>query len=96
MLLYKDGGPHARRGGTFEFKGVQTLEEVKELLSKGYFLTMEGVETGEDPEEAFSTPEFEDLIRQKDEPEDEPEDESEDGKENPEDDQEEESPFEED
>lgn len=62
MLIYKDNGPHARKGGTFDFKGVSKASELKEALADGYFLTMEGVETGSDPESAWKSVDIENLI----------------------------------
>lgn len=61
MLVYKDKGPHDRPGGTFDFKGVSKASELKEALDNGYFLTMEGVQKGKDPDSVWRTPELETL-----------------------------------
>lgn len=37
-IVYKEGGPHqAQKGKTFSYRGVDTEEELKKLLSSGWF-----------------------------------------------------------
>jgi hypothetical protein len=39
-IVYKDGGPHSRAGGTYDFKGVHSQEELDAALAAGWFKTM--------------------------------------------------------
>jgi hypothetical protein len=47
-IVYKDKGPHARKGGTYDFKGVATAAELQPLLMAGWQLTLPEA-TGEVP-----------------------------------------------
>ena len=49
-IVYKLGGPNvACKGKTFSFKGVKSEEEFKELLSSGWFATLEEALEGKKP-----------------------------------------------
>ncbi|CAB4139672.1 hypothetical protein UFOVP352_4 [uncultured Caudovirales phage] len=40
-ILYKDEGPHQRKGGTFNYIGVTNQKDCDELLRDGWFATLE-------------------------------------------------------
>lgn len=40
-IVYRCPGPHQRPGGTFDFVGIETDEDLKEALLDGWFLTMD-------------------------------------------------------
>ena len=39
-IVYKDGGPHSRAGGTYDYKGINSQEELDAALAAGWFATM--------------------------------------------------------
>lgn len=39
-MVYKNGGPYARKGGTYDTKGVNSREEHDEALKNGWFNTL--------------------------------------------------------
>lgn len=39
-MVYKDGGPHQRKGGTYSFKGVANEAELTAALSAGWHCTL--------------------------------------------------------
>lgn len=39
-IVYKDGGPHSRAGGTYDYKGVHSKEEFDAALAAGWFATL--------------------------------------------------------
>ena len=40
-LVYKDKGKHQRKGGTYDFTGVNNAEELEQKLSEGWFYNLE-------------------------------------------------------
>ena len=40
-LVYKDKGKYDRKGGTYDFTGVQNAEELASRLANGWFLSLE-------------------------------------------------------
>jgi hypothetical protein len=36
MLVYKDGGPHQRKGGTFDYKPVRDEQQLDAALDQGW------------------------------------------------------------
>ena len=39
-LVYKDGGPHQRPGGTFDYKRIVNKDQLAAALADGWFLTL--------------------------------------------------------
>ena len=39
-LVYKDGGPHQRPGGTFDYKRIVNEDQLAAALANGWFLTL--------------------------------------------------------
>lgn len=39
-LVYKDGGPHQRPGGTFDYKRIVNEDQLTDALADGWFLTL--------------------------------------------------------
>ena len=39
-LVYKDGGPHQRPGGTFDYKRIVNEDQLAAALADGWFLTL--------------------------------------------------------
>ena len=39
-LVYKDGGPHQRPGGTFDYKRIVNDDQLAAALADGWFLTL--------------------------------------------------------
>lgn len=39
-LVYKDGGPHQRPGGTFDYKRIVNADEMALALASGWFETL--------------------------------------------------------
>ena len=39
-MVYRDGGPYARKGGTYDTKGVSSREEHDQALEDGWFNTL--------------------------------------------------------
>lgn len=39
-LVYKDGGPHQRPGGTFDYKRIVSEDQLAAALADGWFLTL--------------------------------------------------------
>jgi len=49
-LVYKGIGPHQRKGGTFDCKGVKSEDELLSALSNGWFKTLpEAIEDYDNP-----------------------------------------------
>jgi len=40
-IFYKCPGAHWRKGGTFDYVGVDSVERAKELIDKGWFPTLD-------------------------------------------------------
>ena len=40
-FVYKCPGPHSCKGGSFDYKQVKNDEQLKDLLEKGWFPTLE-------------------------------------------------------
>ena len=40
-LVYKDKGKYDRKGGTYDFTGVQNAEELASKLASGWYLSLE-------------------------------------------------------
>lgn len=40
-LVYKDKGKHQRKGGTYDFTGVNNTEELEQKISEGWFYNLE-------------------------------------------------------